>query len=397
VLACGIFVAACALPNVGLLDDSQVGDTPQYRTRGDAVLAGEIPYRDFYVEYPPGALPMFVLPAIGDAEGYPMRFKAFAAALGAALVALVALSLGAIRAPPSRVFAATAFVAAAPAALGPVFIVNFDVWPAALTAAALAAALHGRFRLAHAALAAGVAAKLYPLVLLPLLFLHVHRRAGRREALVGVGVFAAVLATSALPFLVLGPGGVRATFESLLRRPLQIESLGSSLLLAAHQLGLYEPTVNSDYNSQNLGGSLPDLLVVLSTVALVSSLGAIYVLAARRAAIRETLLVGAAAAVCATVAFGKVLSPQLLVWLVPLVPLVAGRRGLLAASLLAVALVLTQSWFPSRYGGVVRLEAEGWLVLGRNAVLVALLATLVLGLRRLGSPPARAAPAATEP
>ena len=93
-------------------------------------------------------------------------------------------------------------------------------------------------------------------------------------------------------------------------------------------------------------------------------------------------MLGAAAAVCATVALGKVLSPQLLVWLVPLVPLVAGRRGLVASGLLAAALVLTQSWFPSQYGDVVGLEAETWLVLARNAVLLALLATLLLGLPR---------------
>jgi hypothetical protein len=182
-LACLLFVAVCALPNVGLLDASQVGDTPQYRTRGDAVLAGEIPYRDFYVEYPPGALPMFVLPAVGDDEGYATRFKVLAVLLGVAAVGLVAACLAALGAGVARVAAATAFVAVAPALLGPVFLINFDVWPAALAAAALAALLHGRVRLGHAALGVAVAAKIYPLVLLPVFVLHARRRAGGREAL----------------------------------------------------------------------------------------------------------------------------------------------------------------------------------------------------------------------
>jgi hypothetical protein len=265
-------------------------------------------------------------------------------------------------------------------------IVNYDLWPAALTAAALAAVLGGRWRLGHAALGVAAAAKLFPVVLLPLLFLHVRSRARRQEALAGLAVFAAVVGAIVLPFLLLGPGGVRASLESLVRRPLQIESLGASLLLAANQLGLYDPSVNSDYNSQNLGGALPDALAAASSLALVVALVALYIRFARRAGSREALVVAAAAAVCASVVLGKVLSPQFLVWLVPLVPLVAGRRGLVAAGLLAAALVLTQLWFPSRYGDVVRLEGEGWLVLARNAVLLALLGVLVGTLRKPRSP-----------
>jgi hypothetical protein len=290
-------------------------------------------------------------------------------------------------------------VAVAPAVLGPVVLVNYDLWPAALTAAALASVLHGRPRLGHAALGVAAAAKIYPLVLLPLLFLHVRRRDGRREAVVSLAVFAAVAAAIVLPFLVLGPGGVRASLESLVRRPLQIESLGASLLLAAHQLGLYEPSVNSDYNSQNLGGALPDALAAASAVALVAALGAVLVLFARRAESREALVAAAAAAVCASVALGKVLSPQFLVWLLPLVPLVARRRGLVATGLLAAALALTQLWFPSRYGEVVALEPAGWLVLAHNLTLLALLAVTVSALRgrepRPGRPPTAGTPPAS--
>jgi hypothetical protein len=84
----------------------------------------------------------------------------------------------------------------------------------------------------------------------------------------------------------------------------------------------------------------------------------------------------AAAAVCAFVAFGKVLSPQFLLWLVPLVPLVAGRRGLAAASLLTAALVLTQVWFPQRYWDYAGPFHLAWVVLLRDLVLVALVVVL---------------------
>jgi L-cystine uptake protein TcyP (sodium:dicarboxylate symporter family) len=86
----------------------------------------------------------------------------------------------------------------------------------------------------------------------------------------------------------------------------------------------------------------------------------------------------AAACVVAFVALGKVLSPQFLIWLVPLVPLVRGRRGVGASALLAVALVLTQLWFPFRYWDLALRfdELASWLVLVRDLVLVALLGVL---------------------
>jgi L-cystine uptake protein TcyP (sodium:dicarboxylate symporter family) len=87
------------------------------------------------------------------------------------------------------------------------------------------------------------------------------------------------------------------------------------------------------------------------------------------------------------VALGKVLSPQFLIWLVPLVALVVGRVGVAAGSLLAAALVTTHLWFPTRYWDLVDLEPVGWLALVRNALLVALAVVLGIATSR-----ARAAP-----
>ena len=75
------------------------------------------------------------------------------------------------------------------------------------------------------------------------------------------------------------------------------------------------------------------------------------------------------------------LSPQFLIWLVPLVPLVRGRRGLAASLLLGAALIATQIFFPQRYWEYIFHLHLAWLVLLRNLILVALLATLSLPAR----------------
>jgi hypothetical protein len=77
-----------------------------------------------------------------------------------------------------------------------------------------------------------------------------------------------------------------------------------------------------------------------------------------------------------------VLSPQFLIWLIPVVPLVYGRRGLVATALLAAALVVTQLWFPYRYWNLALHfgALESWLVLVRDLVLVALFLYLAWGL-----------------
>ena len=78
------------------------------------------------------------------------------------------------------------------------------------------------------------------------------------------------------------------------------------------------------------------------------------------------------------------LSPQFLIWLIPVVPLVRGRRGLWAGALLLAALVLTQVWFPFRYFRLA-LDFEAglsWVLLARDLVLVALALLLASSLRR---------------
>jgi uncharacterized membrane protein len=234
-----------------------------------------------------------------------------------------------------------------------------------------------RERLGFAAIGLGVAAKAFPAVAIPPALAYVWRTRGRREALLCLGAAVAVAAAVIVPFLVLAPHGVWESVVHQSTRPLQIESLGSALLLAAHHTWGLALTMESSHGSQNLVGSLPHAVGSVSSALLAIVLVAIWVAAARLPATPERLVRFTAASLTAFVVFDKVLSPQFLIWLLPIVPLVRGRRGLAASALLGLALLLTQVWFPIRYFDLVRFEAfPSWVLLARDLVLVALLVVL---------------------
>lgn len=378
-----VFLCAWVLTDRRLDDRYEIVDIPVYATYGNAIEAGELPYRDFRPEYPPGALAAFALPALlsDDDDGFRTAFEWLLAALGVACVLLAAVVLAGLRASRERVVLSLALVAWFPLLLGSVVLTRFDLFPAALVAAGIAALVHGRERLGFAALGLAVAVKLYPAVLLPVALGYVWRRRGRREAFVCLGVAGAVVVAVFLPFLVLAPDGVAHSIGRQLSRPLQLESLGAALYLAAHHLAGVDVEMRSGHGSQNLHANGTAVAAVVFSVAQIGVLVWIWL---RRPGTAEELVRWSAAALVAFVALGKVLSPQFLIWLVPLVPLVGGRRGLHASTLLAVALVLTQLWFPTRYWDLARDLAPlpSGLVLARDLVLVALLVVLVRDRRR---------------
>src|SRR2546428_5767235 len=112
----------------------------------------------------------------------------------------------------------------------------------------------GRLRLGHALLGLGVTAKLYPAVFVPLGVAFVWKRAGRREALTCLALALGVVAAVFAPFVILSPGGVWQSVSVQLTRPLQVESLGSALLLAAHHVFGLGVTGETSHGSQNLAG-----------------------------------------------------------------------------------------------------------------------------------------------
>jgi hypothetical protein len=394
-------------------DDASSWDVPLYQSFGDRMADGLVPYRDFRIEYPPGSLPVFVLPSLlapdgapvyvpelnDAARGYARGFATLMTALLVATVVLTAVALSALRATVGHAAAALALVGATPLLLGELALTRFDALPVALTAAAVAAALHGRPRLAAVALGLAVTAKLYPLLLVPLFVLYVYRRLGRREAVLSVGITAATIAVVVLPFVAIAPSEAWFSIRAQLTRGVQVESVPGNVAVAlgvgADRLGLGDLGVGiaeggtGDVRSADVTGSLGQVAGALGGLAALALVVAVWLAAGRAPAAPERLVRDCASVVAAQLALGRVLSPQFVLWLVPLVPLVAGRRGRAATALLAAALVATHAWFPDLYRDYVneRGAPETAYLLGRNALLLGVLVVLVApAARRVRSP-----------
>ncbi len=83
------------------------------------------------------------------------------------------------------------------------------------------------------------------------------------------------------------------------------------------------------------------------------------------------------------VVFGKVLSPQFLIWLLPVAALLAPRRPLLAGIFIGIV-ALTQVEFPSLFRALVALRPEAISVVAlRNTGIVALWVLVLVDLWRL--------------
>jgi hypothetical protein len=379
-VACvAVFLASWTLlHHVWYRSGGELIDTPLYQSTARLVVDRKVPYRDFSLEYPPGFLLAALAPAAtadpNDFSSYARSFDRWMAGAGVAVILLAAGALAALRAPPARFAAALGLMAVSPLLLGNVMLSRYDLWVAALAIGGLTAMLAGRDRLGGLLIAAAIATKLWPAVLVPLGLAWVWRRRGRGAAVRWLGVVTAVCAAFFLPFALLAPGGLGHSFGVQLGRPLQIESLGSAVLLAAHNLGGLPVSALGNDTSMNLVAGGATAAAAVTTVMQALALCAVWIAFARGPADSERFVAAAGASVAVFVAFGKVFSPQYLIWLIPFVPLVRSR---LAALLLAVALVATGFYFPAHYSALVELQAwAAWLLLARNLAVLLLAAEL---------------------
>lgn len=370
-----VFLLSSLLPPQRILSRPDRGDIQEYFQYAQRTFEGQVPYRDFRLEYPPGALPVLLAPGPAD-HGYYDRFRILMLAFGAAAIALLVVVLFLAGADAAELAAGVLVPATLPFTLNPSLVVQrYDLWPAALVLLALLALLRGHRVLGLVALGVGAAAKLYPLALVPLAIL---ARRGRPHVRRDLAVVAAAVLVVVVPFAIVAPRGLGHVGRLLVERPLHVESLGGSILLVAHRLGAYEPTVYlSIGNSWDLAGPAAKAVALVGSLVGAAALVAVWFLFARGTRGPRELLVAVAAAVVGFVAFGKIFSPQYMVWVAAAVPLALGRVRPFALAATLSALVLTLYIYDEGYNDLLRGGRVSWMLLARNVILVAVFCSLL--------------------
>jgi hypothetical protein len=258
-------------------------------------------------EYPAPSALIFVVPALLRGVPYHFAFPAVATIAAAAMVLVVEhlsrrgwwlllyLVLGGF---------ATVFF-------------RYDSFVVLLTVLAFGAATRSRWVIAQALLGLGVAFKLYPIVLMPLVVLwewRAMRRLPWRSA--AGGALAAGLA-AAVTWL-LAPDQIGEMLRYHAERPLEIESTGASLLWL---LGDARPDFG--FGSWNLLGPSSPAIIPAMTGLTIGLLAALYASYAAGwfgpAAIWALVLL-------VSIATSKVFSTQYILWVLPFVVLAQGEQ-----------------------------------------------------------------------
>lgn len=351
-----------------------------YHHAGEALLRGKIPYRDFFIEYPPGSLLAFVPPALFSSNrvDYTGLFAMEMALVAVAALVLTALAAKRLWGPWAYVIPAITFTAAA-LVLHNLILARYDaVVTLTLAISTLCVALGGRYvLLAYASLGFGAAAKLVPaLATLPIAVL-------RKGAVSGYAAFFAILALFFTPPLLLASEGFIKSFAYQTDRGLQVESLAASVLMKLGWVG----RTGFDYGAIEVRGRGVELASSLS-FPLSAGLILITALIMYREYRRGRLGVEqypryAAALILAYMLGSRVLSPQYMLWLLPLVPLAGRGFARIGISAVFLAACGVTRLVLIHYPDLVYLRFPGPdLLLARNLLLVLLWVLLLFMLDR---------------
>lgn len=313
------------------------------------------PFHMLPLEYPPLTLALFSLPLLVPLPYYQLIF-AVLMALTAVLIYWLLLRHGPRGA--ALAFALYMLIGVLATAEG-----RFDLVPAALTLLCLIAAERKHWTSAYVALAFGFLLKIYPILLLPALFIaeqqdtqrfYIPPKSLTIKSLPGalwrtllnihhwrwkntLVFFSIILGVTAFFALFSFQGAVVSQWDYFVNRPLQVESTGSMLLWLGTTLG-FPVHIEFTYGSVNMVSVLGGAVTLLFEVLFV--LGYMYTLLLQWC--RKLNLVQACIALLLVfIVTSKVFSPQYLIWIIPLLAYSGAFDSLWLISWGAISLLTT--------------------------------------------------------
>ena len=393
-VAVWLLLLASGVPLLGVLQAPIHGDVRLYHQVAKEVCAGQMPYRHRHLEYPPYAVGLFLLPrACATAE--PDYQQAFAALvlLADALIKYLLLTKGFEQARGLSRFLPLALYALTVPFIRYFYLQRFDIFPAAVTLAAVIAGARGWWGWAGAWVAVGAGLKLYPALLSPVLWVVAWRQgAGKRFA----GGATLGLAPLGLLSFVL-PWWRFLAFHG--ERGLQVESLYASVVWLVHRLaGVPAGWVQVKAWTEVQGPLAQALVPWAKGLMLVATLSSVafgcWVAAQVRAWNLPRLARLALVPLVPFVALNIVFSPQYMIWLLPsaCLGMLEGRKWPMLWIALSTAVVPV--WYPSPQFVTGFSLAQTLVLLGRNVGLVVVWLVLVWDWWQLARQPSAVEPGA---
>ena len=364
VLVCALHLALF-VPTIGDWSSILIND---FAPQAKAIKDGDLPYRDQDIEYPPLSIPVLIAPIYIDdsTRGFVDGFMWEMLAFDLAIVVLISLGLpGDQRRVLSAVGIYTVGVVILSGVVldpslidtGPLILDRFDLVPTFFVLAAVLARERGRSATWSAFLSVGAAIKAFPLLLYPALV-----RGERRIRRVVVAGAIPLLLCSAAVIVTGDEFGSAINYHA--DRALQVESLPASFFEIGHALGGGAKVVvgHGGFEISASGATAARWIWVVIGAAFYLWLA----VAGRRSGASNFELVTALLA--ALVVFSPVLSPQFLLWLLPISACAYGLGG--QNLVLLTAILFTQIGL-QHYDGVDLLDSSFvWPVATRNVFLL---------------------------
>lgn len=376
------------------------GDVQLYQRVAHNLWDGQLPYRDYVLEYPPYAVPFFMVTGLWPGErGYLGAFSAQMVLVDWLVKGLLLwMAFGwwrgqgagapqgegpaaAVHAPPARLFLPLVVFCLCTTPNHFFYLQRYDLIPAALCLGVLLAWWRQRHGLAGVLLMVAAGAKLYPLVWVPPLLVLAWRTGRLRPFVLGLAAGAAPLALMGLWM----PWWRFLSFHA--ERGLQVESLFASIIWLGKHLGAWPAEYAWVKSWLEVKGPMAERLFPVARAVFVLATVAGVAAACWRAhrargglslpELAQTLLLP----LLAFVAFSIILSPQYMIWLSVVVAVAALGQWTKPLLWITVAAFITPIIFPGYHYSTGWSLAEALVLVIRNGLLVLAAAQLFRQIR----------------